>query len=161
MQSTWIQNLLSGYGLYVGTYVLCVISGFVPLVNAELLLLIIASMAVKPMLVLVLCLASLGQMTGNSFLYWGGQGSVKLSHTRYENRLNQVIAKMKAWESRVDVLIVLSALAGIPPFYLIAIASGMFRYKFPRFFLGGLVGRMLRLGAVLFFPQFFKQLFLR
>lgn len=159
MEDTWIHNILLQYGLHTGTFVYCFISGFLPIVNAEIFLVFISSISTKKMLIPILILSCLGQMTAKTVLYFGGKGSLKISHKRYEDKINQAISKMKKWESKVDVLIFISAMTGFPPFYIITITSGIINHNFLRFFIAGCSGRLIRFGILLYFPQLFKDLF--
>jgi len=103
MEETWIHSILLEYGIYTGSFIICFISGFVPVVNAEIFLVLISSISTGQKLVPVLLLSSLGQMTAKAIFYYGGKGSLKISHKRYEDSINQTIVKMKKWESKVDI----------------------------------------------------------
>lgn len=155
-----IHNIISNYGLYSGTYIICFISGFIPIVNAEIFLIIVSSLITKSLFLPVLLLATLGQMTAKTVLFFSGMGVIKLSLKRFENKINDTMVKIKNWGSKVDLLIFISAFTGFPPFYIITIASGMIRHKLYRFFICGFTGRLLRFGIVMLFPQIFEQLFL-
>ena len=72
MHETLIHSLLSDYGLYIGSYTICFISGFLPVINAEIYLLLISSLTTEQNFVPVLLLSSLGQMTAKAILYFGG-----------------------------------------------------------------------------------------
>jgi len=160
MEEFNIHNIISNYGLYSGTYIICFISGFVPIVNAEIFLIFVSSLVTKSLFLPVLLLASIGQMTAKAVLFFSGMGVVKISLKRYQSKINETMAKMQKWESKVDLLIFLSAFTGFPPFYIITIVSGIIRHNFFRFFIVGLAGRVLRFGIVMLFPQIYKQLFL-
>lgn len=151
-------GILSNYGLYAGTYIFCVISGLVPVVNAELFLILISSTVTNSTFLPIVLLASFGQMTAKVILFLSGKGILKVSLKKYENKLQETMLKMQKWESKVDVFIFLSAFTGFPPLYLVTIAAGMTQHNFLRFFISGFLGRVLRFGLVMLFPQFFKRL---
>lgn len=159
MEESFITSIISDYGLYVGTYLVCLISGFVPIVNAEIFLIFLSTLLTKPLIFPVLLLATIGQMTAKTILFLSGMGILKLSLKRYENKIDETIAKMHRWGSKIDVFIFLSAFTGFPPFYIITIVAGIIRHNFFRFFISGFTGRLLRFGLIILFPQFFKQLF--
>jgi hypothetical protein len=46
-----------------------------------------------------------------------------------------------------------SAVTGFPPFYWFSLAAGALRWRFAPFFVAGLLGRLLRFGAVVWLPQ--------
>jgi len=159
MEEISIQSIISNYGLYSGTYIICFVSGFVPIINAEIFLIFVSSVVTKSLFIPVLLLATIGQMTAKAVFFFSGMGVVKLSLKRYENKINDAMLKMQKWESKADWFIFLSSFTGFPPFYIITIVAGMIRHNFFRFFVSGFVGRLLRFGLLMLFPQFFKQLF--
>ena len=160
MEEISIHNILSSYGLYSGTYIVCLISGFVPVVNAEIYLVFVSSLITKTFFFPVLLLATFGQMTAKAVLFFSGMGVLKLSLKKYENKINETIVKMQKWGTKVDLFIFISSFTGFPPFYIITIVSGMMRHNFIRFFIFGFIGRVLRFGLLMIFPQIFKQVFL-
>ena len=160
MEENIIHSIISNYGLYSGTYFICVISGFVPIVNVEIFLIFVSTFFSKSLFLPVLLLATIGQMTAKAVLFFSGMGFVKLSLKRYENKIDDAMVKMQKWKSKTDLFIFLSALTGVPPFYIITIAAGIIRLNFFRFFICGFMGRLIRFGVLMLFPQFFKQLFI-
>ena len=60
----------------------------------------------------------------------------------------------KALENKADVLILLSAAVGFPPFYVVSFVAGALKNHFAKFLVAGLVGRSIRFAAVVYFPQF-------
>jgi len=68
MDESSILQLLSVIGLYGGTYVVCLISGLIPFVNAELFLIWFSLTISDAEFIPVLLLATSGQMTANGIL---------------------------------------------------------------------------------------------
>jgi membrane protein YqaA with SNARE-associated domain len=159
MEEISIQSIITDYGLYLGTYIICLISGFVPIINAEIYLVIVSATITKSSFIPVLFLATVGQMTAKAVFYFSGMGIIKLSLKRYESKIDAVMVKMQKWKSKVDLLIFLSAFTGFPPFYVIPIVAGIIPHNFIRFFISGFTGRLLRFGLLMLFPPFFKELF--
>ncbi len=151
-----INNFLSQFGIYTGTYFYCLISGIVPFVNAEVFLIFVSSLVSKPLLLPVLLLATAGQMTSKALIYMSGKGILKLSYKRYEKKINETKEKMKKWESKIGIFIFLSAFTGFPPFYVTTIVIGTMNYNFFSFFIIGFTGRLLRFGLIILFPQLFR-----
>ena len=151
-----VNNFLSQFGIYSGTYIYCLISGIVPFVNAEAFLVIVSSLVSKPLLLPVLLLATAGQMTSKALIFFSGKGIFKLSYKRYEKKINETKAKMQKWESRIGLFIFISAFTGFPPFYVTTIVIGTMNYNFFRFFIIGFIGRLLRFGLLILFPQIFR-----
>ncbi|RJQ42663.1 MAG: hypothetical protein C4534_09635 [Gaiellales bacterium] len=160
MDESGFQNLVAQFGVLTGTVVVCFISGFVPVVNAELYLLVVAAMIPKTMFLPVLLLATFGQMSAKSLIYLTGKGVIRLPVKKLEQGIARMEERMERWESGIGTFMFVSAFSGFPPFYLSTFAAGAMRLRFNYFLLTGFSGRLLRFGAVMFFPQLFKELFL-
>jgi membrane protein YqaA with SNARE-associated domain len=50
-----------------------------------------------------------------------------------------------------------SAGAGLPPFYIVSVACGIFRIPFAQFFVVGLIGMLARFSVVVIAPQVVKS----
>lgn len=159
MDESGFQNLLAQFGVLSGTVVVCFISGFIPVVNAELFLLLVAAMIPKTMFFPVLLLATIGQMTAKSFIYLAGKGVIRLPIKKLEQGISRMEERMETWESGIGTFMFVSAFSGFPPFYLSTFAAGALRLRFNYFLVSGFSGRLLRFGVVMFFPQLFKELF--
>ncbi len=159
MDESSILQLLQSVGVFGGTYVICLVSGFIPIVNAELFLIWISLMISKTEYIPILLLATAGQMTAKILMFLSGRGVINISKKRYEEKIGEIQAKMKKWESKIDVFIFLSSFTGFPPFYVVSVLSGMSKVNIIRFFIAGTLGRLLRFGLVMYFPHLFKQLF--
>ena len=151
-----LNNFLSQFGIYTGTYFYCLISGIVPLVNAEVFLVFVSSLVSKQLLLPVLFLATAGQMTSKALIYFSGRGIFKLSYKRYEKKINETKEKMQKWESKIGIFVFISALTGFPPFYVTTIIIGTMNYNFFSFFIIGFIGRLFRFGLLILFPQIFR-----
>ena len=159
MDESSILQLLQSVGVFGGTYVICLVSGFIPIVNAELFLIWISLMISKTEYIPILLLATAGQMTAKILMFLSGKGVINISKKRYEKKIGEIQAKMKKWESKIDIFIFLSSFTGFPPFYVVSVLSGMTHVNIIRFFIAGTLGRLLRFGLVMYFPHLFKQLF--
>ena len=134
------------------TVLIFVASGIVPIINAELNIVLLASVAPRHLLPTLFVVATLSHMIGKSVMYLGGRG---IDRWRYEPLKRRVAAARAKLEGRSElgaVLIFVSAVTGIPPFYAVTVVSGVMRYRFVPFFILGFVGRLLRFGGLLFVP---------
>ena len=149
---------MTSFILLSGTLGYCVVSGLVPFVNAELYLLA-ASAAAPPELAIPLVLAAtLGQMTAKAAMYGAGRGVVRLPGKRAKGWFEEAEAWAQTRPNTGGTLVLVSAASGFPPFYLTSIACGIIRYRFLPFFALGFLGRFIRFGAVVLFPQIGKVL---
>lgn len=154
------QDLISQFGVLTGTLMVCFVSGFVPVVNAELYLLLVATMIPTSMFVPVLLLATVGQMTAKSLIYLTGKGVIRLPIKKLEHGVARMEERMENWEAGIGTFMFISAFSGFPPFYISTFAAGAMRLRFNYFLITGFSGRLLRFGVIMFFPQLFKELFL-
>lgn len=159
MDESGFHNLVAQFGVYTGTVIVCFISGFVPVVNAEIYLLLVAAMIPKSLFIPVLLLATMGQMSAKSLIYLSGKGVIRLPFKRIEKGVARMEKRMADWESGIGTFMFVSAFSGFPPFYLSTFAAGAMRLRFNYFLISGFSGRLLRFGVVMFFPQLFKELF--
>ncbi len=159
----WLQGIQADvlarpFGLYIATYLVCFVSGFVPLVNTELYLLSVSSLGSLPLALPLTFAAALGQMTAKVMLYLAGRGVLKIPLGRYEGRLQSAHAALEAHHQRTSLFLFVSAFSGLPPFYLVAILAGSLRVAFGSFFSAGFAGRFLRFGLCVIVPQIFRLL---
>jgi len=157
----WIHNLhasLTAFplGLYVATYLICVVSGLFPVVNGEVYLLAVSAVSPARALLPLTMAAALGQMTANSALYLVGRGALHLPLARNGGRLRAVRERVERYRGRTGLLTFVSAVAGVPPLSLVSVVSGTMRLRFGVFFGTGVCGRFLRFGLVVAVPQALK-----
>jgi membrane protein YqaA with SNARE-associated domain len=153
-------SLINTWGLPAATYIYCLASGLLPFVNAEAFLVIISSaFLTKSQLLMVTAIASLGQMTAKCIMYSVTRASFKRPPQKYEDRLARARAKLDGWRYGSGFFIFVSASTGFPPLYVVSILAGMLKMNFVTFLVFGLVGRFIRFGITLLFPQLLKSLF--
>lgn len=147
------EELTAKFGLYLGSLVIGFLSGLIPVVNSELYLLAVSTMAASPSLLPVAVLTSAGQMMGKTLLFYAGRGVIKIPTRKYEAKMDAVKRKFEQWKNKTDAFIFLSAFAGIPPFYLVSVAGGAMNINYLRFVIAGFAGRTLRFCIIVFFPE--------
>lgn len=145
---------------FLTTFGVCAFSAVVPLVNAELYLLAASALAPRELAVPLILAAAFGQMAGKSLMYLAGVGALKLPG----ERLRRVVAQADARYHRAATggatlgggVILLSAIVGLPPFYIVSVACGLLRIPFMQFLVLGLAGRLVRFTVIVLAPQFWK-----
>lgn len=150
------EELVGRVGLPLATFLYCVGSGFIPVLNAEVFLVAAAALAPRELLPLVTVLAAAGQMVAKSGMYLGGRGVVRLPSEKRKADLEALRARVARWRSR-DLLVFVSASVGLPPFFAVSILAGTLRFPFPRFLVAGFVGRALRFGAIVAVPALARR----
>ncbi len=150
------EELIGQHGIYFATFIASFVSGFLPLVSVEAYLAVVSAISPRSVVLPVIILSTVGQMTAKSIMYLSGLGFLKLPIGRYEKRIEEVREKFEKWAGRSEFLIFVSALTGLPPFYVVTIVAGMLKLNFPRFFIVSFTGRLLRFAVVVYFPQVIK-----
>jgi membrane protein YqaA with SNARE-associated domain len=148
---------MSAAAICFSAFVGCLIGSFVPFVNTELVILSAAAIAPPGLTIPLILIAALTQMLAKSVLYMAGTGVLHLPEGRATRRLHEALALARRWPNTGTLFLFSSASVGLPPFYLVSVAAGALRLPFARFFLLGLVGRLLRFSAVVIVPQAIKS----
>jgi membrane protein YqaA with SNARE-associated domain len=146
-----LDELVPRLGLPLATLAYGVVSGFVPVVNAEIFLVAVSALAPPERLPLVVIMATLGQMVAKALLYLAGRGIVRLPLGRYRDSLEETSRRLERWGHR-DLLVLVSSTTGFPPFYATTLVAGALRFPFARFLVAGAVGRIVRFSLVVAVP---------
>ena len=125
-----------------------VVSGVIPLVNAEVLVAGAAVAAPPGYVIPVIAVCSLGQMVAKVGLYAGARWLPERLPAKARERLNRASEKTKRLEQAGFTLVLISSVVGLPPFYLITLAAGAMRMNLTWFIVVGLSGRVARFAAI-------------
>lgn len=143
---------------FASTVAVGVASGIVPLVNAELYVVFLGTVAPRPLLPALVVVATLSHMVGKSVMYLAGRSLDRLPNSAFTRRVAAARAKLEHRPALGGALVFTSALTGLPPFYAVAVGSGVVRFPFAGFFALGAAGRLLRFGALVFLPELARTL---
>lgn len=153
-----IPGLINDYGLCATVYIVCFVSGFVPLVNAEVFLIGIALMTSRNDIVPVTLLAAAGQMTAKTLIYLAGRGAVRFPlGKKIEVKIVRIQALMHRWQGRTALLLLLSSSVGVPPFYVVSFVAGIGKINVLLFCAAGFAGRWGRFYICVLFPQLIQN----
>jgi membrane protein YqaA with SNARE-associated domain len=151
---------MSESAMLLSYYFSFILSALVPWVNAEVLALSMSAVSSSPFHMAALAfLASAGQMTGKCILYWTGRGTIPIRGGRFDKPINRWKDRFEKSPSKSIGLVFVSAVFGIPPFYIITILSGVFRLDFGRFVAAGFCGRLIHFGVLVLMPQIGRRIF--
>ena len=98
--------------IYVASFVVSFVSGFLPLINTEAYLLSVAALSEAPALP-VIALATLGQMAAKFLFYLGGRGLLRLPSARRHETLDKLRERLERRRGSRNLLIFL-----FPSFYI-------------------------------------------
>jgi membrane protein YqaA with SNARE-associated domain len=139
------------------TLVVSAAGAVVPLVNTELYLLGVAAVVPSELAAVSAVAAAVGQMAGKCVLYVVARSANGWRNARLQRALAEAHRRFGKRGALGAVLVMTSAAAGLPPFYVVAVACGALRWSFSRFLVLGLVGRTVRFGAVVLAPQLVRD----
>jgi membrane protein YqaA with SNARE-associated domain len=144
------EDLLTTLGIYGGTFVVSLIAGLVPLVNAEIFLIGLVRLAIDhpSQLPALVVLAAAGQMIAKIGLYHAGRGMLELPRGRHRAKVEAVRARLEDWKTKPYLISGASSVFGLPPFYLTVLAAGAMRIRFMAFLVIGLTGRLVRFAVL-------------
>ena len=135
-------------------FIAAIVSALLPWVNAELMLLAVAAPLTSFSDVSGVVLAiTAGQVIGKSGLYWIAR---RTSRPTLNGRFGEAVDRWRVvCESRhrsMQTMMTLSAVFGLPPFYLTTLAAAALGVGFARFLVAASIGRLLHFAAVALAP---------
>lgn len=145
--------------LWFTTLLVCVAGAIIPFVNTEIYLVSVVALspsAFAPPLVLA---ATIGQMIGKVAMFYAGKGVLRLPNERVKKGLAAMQARLEKRPSTTGWVLFSSALIGVPPLYIVAIACGTIGMKIVPFVLIGTVGRLIHFAVVAMIPDLARSLF--
>ncbi|MBT8494240.1 MAG: hypothetical protein KJO07_14385 [Deltaproteobacteria bacterium] len=130
------------------------VSGLVPIVNAELYLLSIGFVAESWWLAIIIALAAaIGQMIAKVGIYLVARRGAELPKGKLGEKLERYRARIEMHPASASAITFASGIVGLPPLYLVSVAAGLCRTSLVGFALFGTLGRALRFYAVLVAPS--------
>jgi len=154
-----LTALISEHGIYAGTFLYCLISGVVPVLNTEAFLVGVSLLAPRANLYAVWGLATAGHLGGKVLLYFVGQGAIHIPSRRIHRSLEKIRNKFSDFKRGVAATVFLSAFIAVPPFYPVTLLAGSVGVSLATYLLPAAVGLAARFGLLLFFPQAVKAIF--
>ena len=134
--------------LLSSAFVASVVSGFIPFVNAEVVVAGAAVAAPPGYMIPVIVVCSVGQMLAKVALYAGMRWLPERLPAKATQRLDRASEKVKNLEQAGLTLVLISAVVGLPPFYLISLAAGAMKLNLTGFIVTGTVGRGVRFAII-------------
>ena len=131
-------------GLLVGTAV----SGVLPLVSAELL--VVAAAAAVPGLAvpLVAAVSAIGQMSAKTLLFSLARWAPAKLPVKARARIEKASEAVSERGGAASSIVFTSATLGFPPFYGVSLACGTLQMPLLPFILSGTAGRVVRFGVL-------------
>ena len=147
-----IDSLEGIAGVYLASFAIAIVSGVVPIVNAELYLIgVVLAVGGIPEALALALLVALGQMIAKAAIYRASLGVAQLGERQTQKlgaKLERARALVHRHRRKPLALAFVSASVGLPPFYVVSILAGILEVRFRAFFTVGLAGRTLRFGTI-------------
>jgi len=142
-----------------GCYALGVGSAVLPWLNAELLLLSALSLTSSlPATLAVVVAITAGQMTGKTAVYLTARRVGGGKSVRVKVALDRWRRLVEARPAAALGLVFVSAVVGMPPFYVVSLAAGATGMALRRFLVVGTCGRLLHFSAVACLPDVIRRI---
>lgn len=132
-----------------------VLSGLVPVVNAEALALGSALLAPAELGLVIAIVVTVGQVAGKLVLYRGGRGLGGSTTLRRSRWATEMMARLASRPRLFRWTLFASASTGLPPLYGMSVAAGTLRLPIREFLALCLVGRFLRFYVLVLIPRAF------
>ena len=144
--------------LVTSVFLLSVASGVIPFINSEAI--VIAAVVASPDDVYAFAVAStVGQMLAKVALYVVARWIPERLPERAKRRLDEASAKVEKVRGAGWTLVFVSALTGLPPFYVVSLAAGVVKMSMLGMVIPGTLGRLIRFVLIARFTPLFKALF--
>jgi membrane protein YqaA with SNARE-associated domain len=133
---------------------LAIVSAVLPWVNAELLMISAVPLAGSRSALAALVIAvAAGQMTGKTLMYWASRRSMHPRSPLMQRGIDRWRVRLRRRPHSAVVIIFVSALLGVPPFFIVSVAAGALGVEFSRFLVAGSVGRLVHFTVVAYVPD--------
>ena len=120
------------------------VSGILPIINAELLVVTAAAALPAVGVPLVAIASTLGQMSTKFSLFAVARWAPRRLPAKARRALDRATRPLEEREGAVSSLVFASAATGVPPFYGVSLAAGALGVKPASFLASGSLGRLAR-----------------
>jgi membrane protein YqaA with SNARE-associated domain len=140
-----MEELATAIGVFGATLAWSLLAGLVPLFNSELYL--VGAVVLTdgwPTAVALALVMTVGQTTAKILLYKAAAKGSELTNPRLAAKLARARELVTRWNGKPKLLLFVSAVTGLPPFYLVSLLAGAVRLDFRAFVVLSFIGRAIR-----------------
>lgn len=145
-----MESIVEAVGIYAATLIVGVLSGLIPIINGELFMLGAIRLLADdlPGALAVAVLMAIGQMIAKIVLYQAARKATDLGTGRFATKLRDARKRVEKWRDKPLLITFVSAVFGLPPFYLVTLVAGILEVRFVAFLWLGITGRLIRFIAL-------------
>lgn len=134
-------------------FIVCFGGAVFPPIAADLYVLVVSAASTPARLPLLIIVATIAQVMGKMLVYGAGRGW-------HGVHLPAALARFRSSALRGQqasgLIVLVSALAGFPPFFPVSFAAGVVRVTLVRFTIAALAGRAVRLTVIAVLPHVWR-----
>ena len=127
-------------------------SALLPLSPVEPVLVGVALVAPHWLLLPLAALATASHMAAKTVVYLGGRRALAAVPARHRARVDSMGARLAGRRGAQLLVVLLSAITGLPPFYVVTAMCGALQIPLRDYLLAGTTGRAVRFTGLLFLP---------
>jgi membrane protein YqaA with SNARE-associated domain len=131
--------------------------GLLPFTPIEPMLIGIAAVTQPSLLIVVIVVATVGQMASKWVLYAGSCRAADALRPDRRVAVDKAMARLSGTRRRQLLTVLLSAAAGLPPFYVVTVARGVARLRLTDFVIAGTIGRAARFTVIMLPPNLYLR----
>ncbi len=148
---------LSPLLLCVIAVVFSAVASLVPVSPAEPVLIALALVSPRWLLLPLLLLSTAGHMATKTLIFKGGVHIEKIFKGKHRPMFERTRDRLNGQPGAQRLTLFVSSVVGIPPFYIVTALCGTLRMPLREWLVLATAGRLIRFGAILYAPQFFKS----
>lgn len=128
-----------------------------PVSPTEPLLVAVAAVAPSWLLLPLTIIATVSSMLAKVVIYHGGRVATRAIPEKHRDKVEKTREQLTGRPWLRGMVLVASAAAGIPPFYLVTVLCGSLGVPLRDFLIAGMIGRAVRFGTLLYVPHFIAR----
>lgn len=135
------------------TLLVAAVGGIFPFSPIEPVLLGVAALSRPSLLLPAVVLATVGQMASKVLLFAGGAKAHVALSPRTRGWVDRVSHQLRGRRGLQVATVLVSACAGVPPFYVVTVMCGVMGLRLRDYLIAGTVGRAIRFSAIVTLPR--------
>ena len=132
------------------------VASLVPVSPAEPVLVALALVSPRWLLLPLLLLSTAGHLATKTLIFKGGGHVEKIFRGKHRLRFERTRDRLNGQRGAQRLTLFASSIFGVPPFYIVTVLCGTLKMPLREWLLLATAGRLIRFGALLYLPHYFK-----